>query len=234
MSNIAEKIRKILAKAQSTTHEDEADALFAKAKSMMEEHQISAAELQDGSDPINSWKSKAYQRGTPASLRYWMEGEVAQFYGCRVIEISYKVALGTKPREALEFFGPESAMITSQLMFPFIWKQVLDKSKARSNNPSIQRKHLKEICHALALKLYRLRRASTPQGAAATEAGKNALVLVGNALDAFVSDRYPNLGEAKAWEPKFGAASAALADQISLTHQMGKQVDKAFRIGGPL
>jgi hypothetical protein len=230
------KILKILEKAQSTTHDAEADALFSKARTMMEEHQISAFDLQAGADPIGQRRTNAFQKNTPASLRYWMEGEVAQFYGCTPVTLTWGAKaqrIGTKAKQVIELIGPESALVTTELMFPFIWKQILEKARTYAKGDAkIERKIRKEICDAFALRLhwitYRAKKAeaSTPS----TEGGRNALVVIGTALEAYVQNRYPDLKTAPAWEPKTSDIARLLAQGISIDHQMGHRVDRSHRL----
>lgn len=212
--DIKQKITKILEKASSTTHEAEAEALLLKAKRMMEEHQISAFEI--GSDPFTRGRSAAFQKGTQAQLRYDLQASLADYLGLRVV-------ITTKARRADErvpyafwqFIGSESALITLEVLFPFVWKQVLElvrrsiegrgfhydrmgfftNKSPEALKKADHRRLLKDTVHALTLRLAYLRARDEAEERPSTT--KNALVLIGGELDAYVANLFPNLKEAK-------------------------------------
>jgi Protein of unknown function (DUF2786) len=223
--NIKEEISKILEKAASTNSEAEANALLGKAKAMMEEHQIEAFEL--GAEPFITEVTNPFQKGTSAQIRYRVQAQVAEYYGCSpiLVEVDWK---GTKKQAVYELHGPESALITAKLMTPFVWEQVLaaarNEAKTRAWTPqeekTMARKYTASIADALIIRLRRLR-ATEPEPEARTEAGRNALVVIGNALEQYVQSRYSDLRPAKTRKNKATSRAMQLANGISL----GLQVD---------
>lgn len=88
-SDIISKIQKLLAKAESTTHEAEADAFFAKAQELMMAHAISEEALKSaGKQPTEEMVevSVAIKEGQPATrMRQSFLGGVARAMNCRVL-----------------------------------------------------------------------------------------------------------------------------------------------------
>lgn len=233
--DMKQKITKILEKAASTTSEAEAETLMAKARQMMEEHQIDASELGE-KELITTWVTGEFQKGTIAQVKYRVEAEVSRYYGCRPIIITFAYLKGEKPRALYEMSGPESALVTARLMFPFIWKQITAAARNEAKGMAwsdkeekkLTRRYTETISDALMERLQRLREVPAAP-VARTEAAKNALIVLGNDVDAYVAGRYPDLGEAKIRNSKADRRAHALAASIRLEQQMGGQ--GALQIG---
>lgn len=239
--DMKQKITKILEKASSTTHEAEAEALLLKAKRMMEEHQISAFEI--GSDPFTRVQSAPFQKGTQAQLRYDLQAALADYLGLRVVISTKRRRSGERiPYAYWQFIGPESGLATLEVMFPFVWKQVLElvrrSVESRGNfyemvgtlrrkdpealRKSDHRKLTKDTVHALTLRLAYLRtrdEETTPSNT------KNALVLIGGELDAYVANLFPDLKEAKGVTLNPSDEALRLAQAVRLELQVDAEGD---------
>lgn len=88
-SDIISKIQKLLAKAESTTHEAEADAFFAKAQELMMAHAISEEALKAaGEKPKDELVevSVFIKEGLPATKsRQWFLRRVSEAMNCRTL-----------------------------------------------------------------------------------------------------------------------------------------------------
>jgi hypothetical protein len=117
-SDIAAKIQRIIAKADSSTSENEADTFMTKAHALMEAHGLSLLDLGklDSDDPIG------HDRDTYISSDPWKDKigyDLARYYGAELI---------TKPtgrtQRSYFVFGRLSARATFSLMLPFVLRQV--------------------------------------------------------------------------------------------------------------
>lgn len=118
MTNIREKIAKIIEKANATDAEGEATVLMAKAQELMEKHSLSMADLVTD-DPIGTtFETKVYwnRSGYFHQNLYWA---LARYFGCR--GIAQQVGVN---KFEMSVVGRESARVTFELMAPYIAKQV--------------------------------------------------------------------------------------------------------------
>lgn len=214
MTNIADKIRKIIAKADSTTNPEEADVFMAKAHKLLEAHGLDLLDLGklDSDDPIGvdehcNTVSRSYSCAT------LIANELARYYGCQLVTTKRRGA-DTK----LSVAGRESARVTFQLMFPFVFRQTRAVAAQGYNAGHYKNRMqaLNYVGNALALRLAKLnrmedtKRAAQPQGS-----GLNALVpvdLVTQAMNAHFDD----LTEGRARSVKTNTVSKELANSISL------------------
>lgn len=208
MSSIADKIRAIIAKAKSTTHEAEAETLMAKAMQLMEEHQIDAAAL-NAADPLGDIKGEHKPKSGPSSYREKLNQTLATYYGCKTMWIA------RANTRALNVYGPESARITYELMSEYVWEQITAAAKAMPGDAGQNRRH---IVNALRSRVVEMTQQERPQPT--TEAARNALVKIGTELEAYVAERHPNAQATKArmrWHSDAGNVAAG----ISLSRQTG-------------
>lgn len=242
--DIKEKITKLLEKANSTTHEAEAETLLAKARTLMEEHQISVFDL--GGDPFKANRGKGFQKGTQAQWRYDVEASLAEYLGLRVAIITFDHQPGERiSRAVYDYVGSETAHITLDLMFPFVWGQILrlvneetDRVMTRLNaglwSPlrgaefdseyrKNQRNLLKHTAEAMQGRLNELTEAA--KGPQAPTEHANALIRIGGELDAFFQDLYPNLAPGRERLVDPSAAARRLAEQVRLEMQVAAQTD---------
>ena len=115
VEKIAEKIQKLLAKANSSTHPEEAETFMAKAHALLEQHGLSLFDLGklDSEDPIGRSQDKEMLRAnSAASWRTMVAGQLAIYYGCKMVTTNYRGDNFTY----WTVFGRESARITFMLM----------------------------------------------------------------------------------------------------------------------
>lgn len=215
---ITEKIKQIIAKANSTTSEAEADALMAKAAQLMEKYQIEAHDL-GASDPIGTTESDFRPTSGPSSYRPKVLAALAKYYGCKVFW--YQQRQGKNIKQRLEISGPESARITTDLMMEFVWQQIVDKAaELAANGLGDRGQMIRHICNAFNGRLYTLiREQEKAETAPKTEAAKNALVVLGNSLDVYYDNKYPDRVMMKAGTRRASGAAIRAASGISLARQ---------------
>lgn len=232
-SPIAEKIAALLRKAQSTNHPEEAETFAAKARALMEKHQISSAMVEatgEDPDPMGTDRTNTYKKGSPASVKYELEIRVAKFYGCQVIVMNYE----DTGRAHIEIHGPASARITHQAMFPFLWKQVCKKANDHTGDKAEARKLQREIARAFGDRLIRIKEEQNQARVKAAPTGSTALMVLDQIqarTEDFVQDHYARLGleikpgKARRLTPP-GYLARTLAEQIALDAQVEKDEDK--------
>lgn len=213
--SIKAKIEKILAKARGTDNEAEAATFLAKAEALMEEHQISIMDLgQD--DPMGKFTAYEATQSSPTWKNHVLN-QVAQFYGARAVRdwIDGK-------RFKFVVVGPESARVTTELMYPFIIEQI--RAEGRKHAPEIGLKPeaaIRRVGNAFSHRISRMnceRKAEEPKTAAAV---KNALVKV-DALDAYMDELYPDLTKSRRGRgTSTNATAQQAAGRVSLHRQTG-------------
>ena len=214
------KIAALIAKAKSSTHPEEQETFLAKARELMEKHQIDSIELETGSevDPIGTLKTTSFAIGTPAAVKYELGGWVAEYFGCTII----LVKMGQ--RGWLDIHGSESSRTTYEAMFPYVWSQVLDLARANGPTAKERRKLQRDISQALGIRLRRLKaEAKAARQVESSSGSKNALVLVDveSRVDDYVAAQYDSLGEGKSPKRKGpGSLGRTLAEQVSLANQV--------------
>jgi hypothetical protein len=83
---IKRKIQALLAKANGTDNEHEAEAFMAKAMDLLAEHQLDLGELVGDDDPILHHVGLK-QASSGHAWRWRLYSAVAQFYGCKSIHV---------------------------------------------------------------------------------------------------------------------------------------------------
>lgn len=220
MKTIADKIKAIIAKAASTDSEAEAEALMAFAAQMMEKHQIDIAAIDAAADPIGTNADDFRPSSGPSSYKPRVRASLARYYGCKVFLQQKRV--GKYIQQSYEISGPESARVTTELMFEFVWNQVVEKAAALAAEGRGDRgKMIRHITNALVGRIDGLYMAAKdkPTEQAKTEAGKNALMVIGNALEAYYEAKYPNRVLVGGGTRRAMNAASAAAGSISLARQ---------------
>jgi len=218
MKNMASKISKLIAKADSSTHEEEADAFMAKAHALMMEHGLSLLDLGrlDADDPIghdfevhqssDGWKNKVAQ-------------QLCKFYGCQMVFVP-----NGRTTMTYTVFGRESARITFTIMLPFVFKQIAKLARELRDEgvyPNIQ-KAKNRIANSLAVRIFEMRTENEASTANAHGAkGLNALVPV-DLIRAAVEAEYPTLQSGGKQKYTTDSHSRAAAGRVSLHRQATK------------
>lgn len=213
MSKIAETIQKLLAKADSTTHPEEAEVFLAKAHQLLEQHGISLLDLGmlEEKDPVGFTHDENNRANSSALWRTRLANAVANFYGCQTV---------TSTRGNFQYwtvFGRESARVTFMLMYPYIERQVLAQARANKDQFNNLKSGHRMIGDALTLRIWELIRARKP---VLTPSQSSALVPV-DMIREKMKEMYPNLRKGPAVTLRTSAAAQKAAAAISLDNQIG-------------
>lgn len=239
LAKIKARIQALLAKATGTENEHEAEAFLAKANELLRQHQLDVSDLVDANDPvIHHVGVKGAQSGHV--WRWRLYSAVAQLYGCQSIHIDlgYRKADGSAWRGALDgkptpfyeqrLVGAESAVLTTDLMYPWIVGQVRAKAKEIAKESGMSEQgQAKRVAAALITRIHKLIAAQTAE-APKTDAAKNALVVIGNAVQAKFNELYPN-SETFTTRARTDDRSKAAADSIGLHRQAGGKDQKLLK-----
>jgi hypothetical protein len=235
VQKIAAKIKALIAKAQSTEHEAEADAFMRKAQEMLEQYQLDLGSLLDADDPVIIDEKGFEQTESSPSWYKDLYIAVAALYGCKAV-IDYRMlntARGNlRPGYGIELTGRESAIVTTQLMFPWIKQQCFEAGRKVWREATIkhygyevpdannEKKQARRVGNALVQRIWKLVRANEARPPV-TEAAKNALITVDRVLQVY-NEHYQDLGEArKRGTVATNAAARAAAEGIGLHRQTG-------------
>lgn len=219
MTDIANKIRKILAKADSTTSPEEASVFMEKAHSMLEAHGLSLLDLGrlDNDDPIGTDHGATKNFAAENWLKM-VSSQLARYYGADLVATS----IGNKTKHSV--IGRESARITYQLMQPYVARQVrqLARQAVKDGEFKSESRAKTAIGNSLSLRIHRLvdeqedRRKEDLPGK-----GLNALVPV-DMIRMEMETQFPNLREARRGRAvSTTEASRRAASKVSLHRQTG-------------
>lgn len=221
IQKIKQRIMALLAKANSTTNEHEAEAFLAKAMEMMQQYQLDVSDMVDADDPIIHHTGLS-QAESGHAWRWKLYSAVAKLYGCKTIhvDVGYRRTAAGKLTAWYEqrLVGRESAVITTDLMYPWIVEQVRKAAKdiAKITGMSEQGQ-AKRVAAALISRIHRLIReqqAADPT----TAAGRNALVVL-NQVVAKYEELYPNAETMAARRSVTDALARKAAEGIGLHRQ---------------
>jgi 8-oxo-dGTP pyrophosphatase MutT (NUDIX family) len=218
------KIKALLDKAASTEYEAEASIFIAKAEKLMEEHQISAHELGDDSDPIGMTKGVNGQTG-PTAYKTHLQRALSRYYGCENIRIWHA---GNK-KWHLELVGALSARVTTELMTDFVWKQCNAAARELAQETGLKPGPLqRRIVNSLCSRIYQIIADRADDVPKTEVAAKNSLV-VKNATLALYEELYPNATKSRAASRSTTAATRKAAAGISLHRQTSGAKVKQLR-----
>ena len=217
------KIAKLIAKAESTTHIEEADTFMAKALELLEANGIKLQEVGtiNIDDPVTNIRDAAYTFRAEYALTN-VAHALARYYGCRSL---YRP--GGRNKIIIEVIGRQSACITFQLMFPYVKKQV-HRLAARSVHPSLyttKSRALTSIANGLTERLDRLYWENRNMNLESEPKGENALVPV-DAIDQFIMMLYPDLGKSR---KSCGVGSDAMGRTLAKNVKIDRQVSHERR-----
>jgi hypothetical protein len=225
---IKNRIKALLAKAESTQHPAEREAFTAKAHELLNEYQLDLGELIDAEDPVDVTRGDV--RGWVPSWEISLMVAVARYYGCRPVTAKghgrrTDGTFGATIR--VDYVGRESARVTADLMFQFIRSQVMaagrELFKADPSRPL--GRHQRDVGNALVIRIQQLMPKAEQDAA---DSGVNALVPV-DRIEAMLAELYPDLTKGRV--SKIGSTGKArkAADGVSLHRQAGGS--SALRIG---
>lgn len=221
-SKIIARIRALLAKANGTDNQNEAEAFLAKANQLLEEHQLSHFSLGDPGDPIQAGVASFEAAAKSPSWHKNLFIAVGMYYGAQV-------AIATKFErnrngvlqevKVVELTGKLSSIETAKVMFPWIKSQCNERGRflAIIYPELTASQHARRVGNALTARIHRLiweRKEEGPK----TEAARNALILV-DQVKARFDDHYGELKEARKAQSKTNAAAREQAASIGLHRQ---------------
>lgn len=232
-SNLITRIRALLAKANSTDNEFEAEAFLTKANELLEKHQLDAsAVLEDSDDPIRIAVEGFRAAAKSPSWHKNLFMAVAGYYGA-TIAISTEIERNSNGNwqevKVVELTGKLSGIETAKLMFPWIKAQCNEKGRAlHALYPSMTAsQHARRVGNALVSRIHRLmwdRRQEAPK----TEAARNALVIL-DQVKAKFDEHYGDLPSARNAKVSTHRAAREAAESIGLHRQAGHEAQ--LRIG---
>lgn len=220
--SIAVKIKALLAKAQSTDNEAEAEAFFAKAYELMEKHQISTLDL-ESEDPMG--EEATYRKNGQAApdWDFRLLSAVAAYYGCKAIQCETwgnhpKTGIYTWLGHQMTIVGRLSARVTTIEMHKYLVGAVRKLGKQRAADMGVNADTAaRRIGVALRSRVHSL--APKPEVAPSTNAGKNALMTL-DALTLWIEKNYPDLKPIKGVS-KTNNMARDIANGIGLHQQAG-------------
>lgn len=231
MSNrIKSIIQALLAKAKGTDNEHEAEAFLAKAMEMMQQYQLDAADLADADDPIINHMGLSRAKSGHA-WRWKLYRAVGALYGCKGIYVdcflknedgTYQVDKHGRLIEGYEYrlVGRESAIITTDLMYPWIVEQVRAHAKRLAPMTGMSEQgQAKRVAAALIARIWTLVN-EQKEKAPRTEAAKNALVIM-DEVEAAFARHFPETTLMKARRTVSDRLSREAANSIGLHRQTG-------------
>lgn len=221
--SIKTKIAALLAKAEGTDNQFEADAFMAKVNELLEKHQIEMHEVraaQGDRDPMGKQKGETNIYASMLWAR-GVAGQLARYYGCKFVY--WKIG----NHFSYQIVGRDSARVTFELMFPYVVSQVRQQAKRLANDFGMTRSVAeREVGQALELRIAKLAREA--EGQRQTLVGKG-LIPVSD-LDAAMAEFFPDCKQGRAKTLRFSNAARELAEKVSLNVQAtGRGPIKALR-----
>lgn len=228
MEKMISKIKALLAKAQGTDNEAEAEIFFAKAYELMEKHQLGTDDL-DKDDPMGHGIGYTRKGAVAPDWDYRLMFAVARYYGCKGITRKTADARGYWSGNEMDLIGRESARVTAMAMHEYLVTAV--RRLGKTNGPLWGMKpetaarrigvHLKARLDQLSAE----RNADKPRN---TAAGKNMLTTV-DQVKALVEKLYPEMRTIKSTGLLGNANAAKVAEGISLAHQVNNEGTRRLR-----
>lgn len=225
---IKSKIAALLAKAKGTDNEHEAAAFMAKAQELLEQHQIDIGDLIDANDPVAKGGFYDASGKWVPSWHKDLYNSLARLYGCRPIQVNYYV--GIKKTWRVELVGRESAIATTELMFPWVKEECNRLGRALAKETGVETSRgQRSVGNALVLRIQKLVREMVEDRPRTEAASKNALVTL-DRVTQLVEQLYPNLKAGRKTTVSTSKGAAAAAAGIGLHRQAGGSAP--LQIGG--
>lgn len=221
LNSIKAKIAALLAKAESTDNQFEAETFMAKVNELLEKHQIDMYEIRkhetDSIDPLGKERGSTKLFNTHPWARL-VANALAHYYGCRFVygrmgnHITYDI------------IGRESARTTFELLFPFVLTQIRHQARKLWKDRPYQSCAVweREVGQALTIRIWKI----VPQAQQQRdEMAKNALIPLTD-IEAYMNELFGDgLKTAKARDVRFSVAAEKAANSISINVQAtGKHV----------
>lgn len=217
MSNqkIADRISAMIAKAESSTHPEEAATFMAMVHKMLEEHGMSMLDVGtlNSDDPVGHKRRAGKFYASESSFRD-TAFSLAEYYGCT----AYISVMGN--HRYITVIGRESARITFELMWPYVKKCIRAEARRLTKEEGStfarqQRWVADALTHRIDKILFERRYgANAPQ-----DRGVNALVPV-DVINAYCKEHFAHAKTVRDRDLQSSSAARAAADNIGLDVQM--------------
>ena len=214
---IADKIRKLIAHADSTPNQYEAEAFMAKVHDLLQAHGMSLLDVGKlTEDPVGVDVDTLMTSATYGWMIH-VAGALARYYGCRAVTMKRGNSV------IWSVAGRESARVTFALMVPYVQRCVQDLGLEafRSGVYGSRLQSVARIGNALAFRINDMVRkndkATQATGAATT--GVNALVPV-DLIDAVIAEMWPKLKTARAVTLSVDEYAHQAASKVNLSAQV--------------
>lgn len=200
LSKIKTRISQLLAMADSTNHPEEAAAFAAKARQLMDEHNLSLGEAVADQNPLG----ETHDQVPYAQKEYYiLASNAARYFGCEALFLG-------RGEKSFRIFGRESARITTQLMIPYWVKECRRLGNKLSKDTGMPRREaIHSVMDAFSRRLGELTRKDPPK------AVHSSLPVPIDEARAMMPDHYDNNTRLRNH-----AEAAALAKDISVSQQM--------------
>lgn len=154
LSKIKTRISQLLAMADSTNHPEEAAAFAAKARQLMDEHNLSLGEAVADQNPLGETRDQV-----PYAQKeyYVLAANAARYFGCEALFLG-------RGEKSFRIFGRESARITTQLMIPYWVKECRRLGNQLSKETGMPRREaIHSVMDAFSRRLSELTRKDPPK-----------------------------------------------------------------------
>jgi hypothetical protein len=207
------KITKLLAHAEGTNNQAEADLFMSRVHKLLEEHNIALHELGDKDDPIHRSPDElevSRSLSYCSSLVPWL----GAYYGC---EVTWQ---RTPKKFYFTVFGRQSATMTFHLMAPFVLKQVRQQATKlhKEGLAPTYGKALTAVANALTQRLTKLWYAEQQREQSRVASGERALVPV-DQVKALVDETFGELNTSDFYPTKTTQAARKAAEDIGVHRQ---------------
>ena len=188
MDTITNRVKALIAKAESSPFPAEADAFMAKAQSLMSDHAIDQARL-NGADPLSVGHDTIDMSGTYTKERSMIYSAVARANRCQVLTLS---SYGSSKVTTLTLIGRVQDRELVRLVATSLELQAMRRMKQLDpattwESPVVQRR---SFLRGFALEVAgRLKRPAHTQPVVG-QAAQQALVLAADAVDNYVADNF--------------------------------------------
>lgn len=218
---IADKIRKLIAHADSTSNQNEASAFMAKVHMLLQQHGMSLLDVGKLTEDAVGLDYRTIKTSATYGWLTHVAYALARYYGCKALSVKLK----EENKVLWSVAGRESARITFTLMLPYVQRCVQDLGLEayRSGVYGSRLQSVARIGNALAIRIDEmvLQNKRTDEAAGVATEGVNALVPV-DLIDAVIAEMWPKLKTARAVTLTVDSYAHKAAKKVNLSSQVGE------------
>lgn len=228
---IADKIKKLIAVADGTSNQYEAESFMAKVHDLLQAHGMTMLDLGKLGEDAVGIDVDAIETSATYSWMNSVGSALGEYYGCKLVSMKRKNAV------IWTVAGRESARVTFTLMLPYVQRQVqaLGLEAFRAGVYKSRLQSVARIGNAVAFRIWAMNReAAAATAAKAKEAadaglstaayatkGVNALVPV-DIIEALVADTFPELRKGRATKLTTDSYARDAAKKVNLSSQVNR------------